>query len=78
MSAATYTLADHLLDFDPPFVDPQRVHDVAAWAIDQAKLGQWLSTTVWCGDVVSVTHVVEHLRLGVFIPSPDAAWAPLD
>lgn len=77
MSATTYTLADHLLEFEP-LKDRRFAHDIAAWAIDQAKLGQWQSTAVWCGDVVTVAHVVEHLRLGVFIPTPDDAWAPLD
>lgn len=69
------TLEDHLQKFQP-LRFPAEAREVAQWAIDQAKLGQWLSTRTWLGDLVTAAYVVEHLQLGVFIPSDP--WAPLE
>lgn len=73
----TYTIGEHLAQFTPAFKQPREVATIARWAIDLAKQGNWLATREWGGDVVSVAHVVEHLKLGVFIPSTDP-WAPLE
>ena len=67
------TLEEHLSSFTPSALG---LIDTARWALTHADEGDWLSTDLVGGELVTVASVVENLRLGEFLDTSDP-WAPV-